>query len=500
MMKTSQRLVFWAIYVLIAILLTVEKADAAIKNFYTNGTIQAGDRYQDVYCWANAIVNMTGGEVTRGLLARGYSKFNMYNGRIWLLRSRDRSTVTFNGGTVTRDLSCRDNSTLNFKGGQFSGDLWALERGTINFISGQLNYTVCISDYGTVNFLGGRASALFMSNWGTANLRGGEISNYIIADRNSIVNIYGYDFEYVNSRLSGFWADGTPFDIRLKDNFSITYDHIVFHEVPRVPAPPVADANGPYAIYMWDTLTLDASDSTDADDDIVSYRWDLDDDGVFETDAGGQAIFDVDYTYLKWLGLIVDNIYNIHLLVTDSEGQSDVADSTLIIFPPPAIEVSIDIKPGSCPNPVNVKSMGVLPAAILGSEDFDVNSIDTASIRLAGIAPIRNSHEDVASPVVDANECECTEDGPDGFGDLTLKFSTQEIVAELGEVNNDDVLVLMLTGVLYNETPIEGADCVLIRGKHKPINKADINEDGVVDIKDFAVMTENWLQSSLIED
>jgi len=62
-------------------------------------------------------------------------------------------------------------------------------------------------------------------------------------------------------------------------------------------------------------------------------------------------------------------------------------------------EVTIDIKPQSCPNPLNVKSQGVLPAAVLGTENFDVNNINVESILLQGIAPIRSAIQDVATPV-----------------------------------------------------------------------------------------------------
>ena len=169
---------------------------------------------------------------------------------------------------------------------------------------------------------------------------------------------------------------------------------------------------------------------------------------------------------------------------------------------PAVIEVDVDIKPGSCPNPVDVKSKGVLPIAILGTADVNVIDIVIASIRLAdpNVAPIRNNYEDVAAPVFDANDCNCTTDGPDGFLDLTLKFETQRIVEAIGDVNHGDILTLMLTGVLFDETPIEGADCVLIRGKHKSLNKADINKDGVVDTVDFAIFAQNWLQSSIVDD
>jgi len=101
------------------------------------------------------------------------------------------------------------------------------------------------------------------------------------------------------------------------------------------------------------------------------------------------------------------------------------------------IDVSVDIKPTSCPNPINFKSKGVLPVAILGTDEFDVTQIDPASVRLEGVAPLRWAIEDVATPFVgDIDDCyDCTTAGQDGYDDLTLKFSTQEIVAALGDVN-----------------------------------------------------------------
>ena len=166
---------------------------------------------------------------------------------------------------------------------------------------------------------------------------------------------------------------------------------------------------------------------------------------------------------------------------------------------PTTVPVTLDIKPTSCPNPLNTKSKGVLPVAILGSEEFDVSTIVPTSVRLNGVEPIRDSLEDVSTPLTDPNECECSTDGSDGFTDLTLKFDTQQIVESLGEVNTGDVLTLPLTGVLNDETPIEGADCVVIVGRHKPLNKGDINKDGLVNMTDILLIAENWLQSSIVE-
>ena len=141
---------------------------------------------------------------------------------------------------------------------------------------------------------------------------------------------------------------------------------------------------------------------------------------------------------------------------------------------PEPTPVSLDIKPGACPNPLNVKSRGVLPVAILGTEDFDVTTIDPASIRLAGVAAIRSNIEDVGTPfepfIGKEDIYDCNIEGPDGYIDLTLKFDTQEIVLALGEVEDGEAPLLTLTGNLMEEfggTPIMGEDVVVILKKGK---------------------------------
>jgi len=146
-------------------------------------------------------------------------------------------------------------------------------------------------------------------------------------------------------------------------------------------------------------------------------------------------------------------------------------DSIAIVPEPATVDISIDIKPGSCPNPINVKNSGVIPVAVLGSEVFNVFDIDPTSIRLADIPPLRSGYDDVATPLADSNDCNCTEAGPDGFLDLVLKFEKQAIVETLGEVEDGDELVLELTGMLYDETRITGQDCIIIRAKSNQKSK-----------------------------
>ncbi len=100
--------------------------------------------------------------------------------------------------------------------------------------------------------------------------------------------------------------------------------------------PPVAEADGLYSVWVGDPLILNASSSTDAEGNIVSYMWDLDDDGIFETDAGDQPFFVVDYEDVQNLGLAVGGMYDIHLQVTDNIGLTDTDSSSLRVTPEPA--------------------------------------------------------------------------------------------------------------------------------------------------------------------
>ncbi len=82
------------------------------------------------------------------------------------------------------------------------------------------------------------------------------------------------------------------------------------------------------------------------------------------------------------------------------------------------------------------------------------------------MSPIRSATEDVSTPFEPfkgkQDAFDCTDGGPDGFVDLTLKFATQEVVAALGAVSDGDVLVLGLTGNLKAEF---GGASILVLGE-----------------------------------
>ncbi|MHC4401911.1 MAG: hypothetical protein ACYTG0_19740 [Planctomycetota bacterium] len=119
--------------------------------------------------------------------------------------------------------------------------------------------------------------------------------------------------------------------------------------------------------------------------------------------------------------------------------------------------VTLDIKPGSDSNPINLKSRGKIPVAVLTTPDFDATTVDTSDLsqiqfgdpELTGrVSPLRARLEDVDD---------------DGDTDLILHFSVREINAERA-LNADSVIAELTATSLIDSTPlaIRGADSVRI--------------------------------------
>ena len=197
------------------------------------------------------------------------------------------------------------------------------------------------------------------------------------------------------------------------------------------------------------------------------YAADLDDDGDIDVISNGVAWYENDGNENFTTHPIGDGCRAVYAVDIDGDGDIDVLSDKIVWYEnlSPHILVEFDIKPQSCPNPLNVKDKGNIPVAILGKSNFDVVNVDPTTILFEGVAPIRWAIEDITTPVSGGEQCDCTTDGPDGFADLTLKFDAQEIIAALGSVKNGDELVLTITGKLRNGTPIEGSDCVIIKAK-----------------------------------
>ncbi len=117
------------------------------------------------------------------------------------------------------------------------------------------------------------------------------------------------------------------------------------------------------------------------------------------------------------------------------------------------LQIQIDIKPGSCPNPINLASKGVIPVAVLGGEEFDVTQIDQETLEFAGARPRPKGKSGNIGSVEDVND--------DGFDDFVVHFPTQDL--ELDEDDEEATLI----GELFDGTQFEGTDSVQIVGNDK---------------------------------
>jgi hypothetical protein len=113
------------------------------------------------------------------------------------------------------------------------------------------------------------------------------------------------------------------------------------------------------------------------------------------------------------------------------------------------IEVVIDIKPGSDPNSVNLGSHGVIPVAILTTQDFDATTVDPDTVELAGatVAIRGNGSRTLAF-----------EEDVDGDGDLdlVLQVETENLNLQAGATE------AVLTGETYDGEAVRGSDLVNI--------------------------------------
>jgi len=125
--------------------------------------------------------------------------------------------------------------------------------------------------------------------------------------------------------------------------------------------------------------------------------------------------------------------------------------SPFVIVELVTIPVEIDIKPGSYPNSININGHGVIPVAILGSDDFDVTRIDPLSLSLEGMTVQIKKNGRPQCSVEDVNA--------DGYSDLVCQFADNGILPPPGTVS------MTLTGNLteeYDAIPIEGSDEIRI--------------------------------------
>lgn len=126
----------------------------------------------------------------------------------------------------------------------------------------------------------------------------------------------------------------------------------------------------------------------------------------------------------------------------------DISVEGYLSGPPlaPCFEQAIDIKPGSDPNSINLKSKGVVPVALLTTDSIDASDVDPVTVLFASAAPLRWAMEDVDS---------------DGDMDMLFNFEAQEL-----DLTGDSTEAFLI-GYTYGGEFIWGKDTVNIVPKDK---------------------------------
>ncbi len=113
------------------------------------------------------------------------------------------------------------------------------------------------------------------------------------------------------------------------------------------------------------------------------------------------------------------------------------------------IQVSIDIKPGSPQNTINLASAGVISVAILSSATFDATQVDPASVNLVGSAVRLRGRSDKSS-------CNVRDVNHDGRADLVCRVKMADSMIKAGSTS------AVLTGRTFSGQDIQGEDSIQI--------------------------------------
>jgi hypothetical protein len=110
--------------------------------------------------------------------------------------------------------------------------------------------------------------------------------------------------------------------------------------------------------------------------------------------------------------------------------------------------INIDIKPGSDPNSINLGSKGVIPVAILSSDDFDASTVDPLTVKLADAeVKVKGKSGNVGS-LEDVNG--------DGLLDLVVQVYIEGLALTAGDIEAE------LTGETFGGIPIVGSDSIRV--------------------------------------
>src|SRR6185436_11162051 len=204
-------------------------------------------------------------------------------------------------------------------------------------------------------------------------------------------------------------------------------------------APPTVNAGGPYSVNEGGSVTLNAT-GNDLDNDVLTYAWDLDDNGSFET--SGQSV--------SFSASLLDgpSSYTIKVRATDPGGLSAVSSATVnVTNVKPTVSASFGASSVSCgANNATLNVTFTDPGtadthtAVINWGDGNTQSVNPAT------SPFSRSHTYAAAGAYTATVTVTDDDS--GVGSITanviVKFNTSGF---LQPINADGTSVFK-----YNST------------------------------------------------
>lgn len=172
--------------------------------------------------------------------------------------------------------------------------------------------------------------------------------------------------------------------------------------------------------------------------------------GTGVTDANGE--FSLTYT-----GLGGPGVDQIQASFNDSQGSPQVSNvATKEWIGNDDISIDIDIKPGSFPNSINMKrETGVIPVAILGSEEFDVTAVDVSTLTFGKTGTEQVPAHDLTNMRVYGDHLQDVNE--DGYMDLVSHYRIDGTGIMSGDTE------ACLSGKTGDDINFMGCDSVLTR-------------------------------------
>ncbi|MBN2434904.1 MAG: hypothetical protein JXK07_06515 [Spirochaetes bacterium] len=168
--------------------------------------------------------------------------------------------------------------------------------------------------------------------------------------------------------------------------------------------------------------------------------------------------YDADFNFIDLLTDPVRpewNSHNHNNVFVDRSGRvvlfvRDITQTKLNMFilGKKTVEVDIDIKPGSSPNSINLKSKGNVPVAIFSTDEFDAASIDPSMVTLAEAPVIIKKNGKPMASFEDVNG--------DGLQDMIVHIDTTTLQLSSGDIE------AVLEGETFDGQKIRGTDTVRI--------------------------------------